>query len=337
MYPTSRNRRPSSNPELSPLSAPRRPVALDVGRERIATHRELTAAGMAMSTITYRIRPDGRWQRLLPGVVAMHSGRPTTRERLLGALAYAGPDAVLTGMAALRLHGLRTATAGTVQVLVPHGLHRQNHSYVVVERTRHMPAPQDVRAVTGLPTAPLARAVVDACRRLEDLNDVRNLVADAVQNHGLAITALAVEVRRAARQRTALGRRVLAEIEVGVRFAAEARARELIRQHGLPEPLFNCELVDADGNVIVTPDGYFPKWVCGYQIDSRRWHLSPDDYEWTTALRAYALRFRVILVPVTPTRVFTQPTGFVADLLGAIDTAKNRTPPTIAHRRRTQG
>jgi len=309
-------------------------IFLDVGRERVATHAELVGAGIPLSTVTSRIQPGGRWQRLLPGVVVMHTGHPSKRERLIGALAYAGPDAVLSGMAGLELHGLRDIRPGAVQVLVPHDRRRQNHGYVIVERTRKLPTPDTVREIAGLPTADLARCVVDACRRLEDLNAIRNLVADAVQNHGLAPSALASALRCAGRQRTALSRLVLAEIDAGVRFAAEARAREVILDAGLPEPFFNVELMDDEGRVFAVPDGYFPKWACGYQVDSRRWHLSPDDYERTTRQRGYAGRFGVLILSVTPQRVFEDPDGFVADVRGLIETASGRTAPLVAFRSR---
>jgi len=132
------------------------PAAVDAGREGVATHAELIAAGMAKSTIMWRIQPGGRWQRLLPGVVLMHSGRPTGRERLLGALAYAGPDSVLTGMSALRLYGLRTADSRRVHVLVPHDRRRQSHAFATVERTRYLPTRDQIRTVGLLPTANLA-------------------------------------------------------------------------------------------------------------------------------------------------------------------------------------
>lgn len=264
----------------------------------------------------------------------MHSGRPTTRERLIGALAYAGPDAVVTGASALSLYALRTAPPGPVHVLVGHGQRRQSHGYVVVERTRNLPRDRALREVQGLPTAPLSRAVVDACRRLESLNEIRNLVADAVQNHALPLEELRRSLWAAARQRTALLRVVVAEVAEGVRFAAEARARELIRQFGLPEPLYNVRLLDERGGLIAEPDGYYERWACGYQIDSRRWHLSPDDYERTVSSRAYAGRFGVLLVPITPRRVFEEPEKFGDDVWGVIATAQQRTPPRIAWERR---
>ena len=72
---------------------------------RVATHAELLDLGVPASTITYRIRHGGPWTRLVPGVIVAQSGRPTAHQRLLGAIKYAGPDAVVTGVAALRRHG----------------------------------------------------------------------------------------------------------------------------------------------------------------------------------------------------------------------------------------
>jgi hypothetical protein len=305
--------------------------ALGVGRELVASHRELMAAGVGRSTIGARISPGGRWQRMHPGVVLMHRGRPTWREQVVAALSYAGPGSVLSGSAALRLHGLREGEAPHVLVLIPEHRRRQSHGPALLERTRRLPGAVDRQ---GLGVAPLGRAVVDACRRLEELNAVRNLVADAVQNHRLPVSVLASEIRAAARQRTALSRAVLAEIDTGVRFAAEARAREVLRERGLPEPLYNVEVLDDDGTIITIPDGYYPEWACGYQVDSRRWHLSPEAYEGTTRSRGYAGRYGIVLLSVTPVRVFEDPDGFVEDLRGVIRTAQARTPPALRVRSR---
>lgn len=303
-------------------------AAPDAGRERVATHAELVSAGVPLSSLTYRIRPGGSWQRLLPGVVLMHSGTPTWREMLLGALAYCGDDAVLTGLAALQLYGLRTARTTLVHVLVPHQRRRQAHGYVMAERTRRSPVGARAETLEGLPVASLARAVVDACRRMKDLNGVRNLVSDAVQNHGLKLDDLRRELRATARQRTAISRAVLAELESGVRFAAEARAREIIAGSDLPQPLFNVDVISDDGRTVVRPDGYFPDLACGYEIDSRRWHLSPDDYEATTRRRGYAARFGVLLLSVTPARIFDDPQGFLEDLRGLLRIAQHRVVPS---------
>ncbi|MGN6611060.1 MAG: hypothetical protein ACTHLJ_04745, partial [Angustibacter sp.] len=90
-------------------------------REQVVTHAELVAMGLNLSTVCHRIRRQGPWQRVHPGVVLTHSGTATERELNLAALAYAGDGAVLTGLGALRLLGVRAAAGQRGRhVLVPH-------------------------------------------------------------------------------------------------------------------------------------------------------------------------------------------------------------------------
>jgi hypothetical protein len=298
---------------------------LDVGTEQVATHQELQAAGVSQSSISRRIAPEGRWQRLHPGVVLMHRGTPTWRERAIGALAFGGPEAVLSGAAALVLYGFRDIpSTSDVLVLIPSARRRQSHGRTLVERTRRLPEPH---LRQGLPVAPLARAVVDACRRLEDVSRVREIVAEAIQQHGLLLADLARELRAAARQRTAGLRRVIAEITAGVRSAAEARARKIMLAHGFPEPLWNAELISPDGDVLARPDALWLQWLAILEINSRRWHLSPADFEHTQNRQGFLVRHGAIVMPVTPVKILEDEDGFVDDLWGLLRTAGSRTVP----------
>jgi hypothetical protein len=298
---------------------------LAVGIEQVATHRELVAAGVPLSSITRRIGPGGRWQRLHPGVVLLHRGTPTWRQSAFGALALGGPDAVLSGSAALQVYGFRNVPATSdMLVLIPAARRRQSHGRTQIERTGRLPHPVMRR---GLPVAPVARAVVDACRRTEDVTQVRELVAEAIQHHGLRLSALAEELRAAARQRTASLRRVLGEIHAGVRSAAEARARDVMQRQGFPEPLWNAELVSADGLVVARPDALWLQWLAAMEINSRRWHLSPADFEYTQNRQAFLVRHGVIVMTVTPARILEDEDGFVQDLWGLLRTAQNREVP----------
>ena len=65
------------------------------------------ACGMTESTLQHRLRVGGPWQRLLPGVFLTVTGVPTSDQRDVAALLYAGPGSLLTGTAALRLWGVR--------------------------------------------------------------------------------------------------------------------------------------------------------------------------------------------------------------------------------------
>src|SRR5215472_6058714 len=66
------------------------------------------ACGIPPSTVDSWSRPQGKWQRLLPGVFLTVTGRPTPEQRLIAALLYAGPRSVITGPAALRAYRLRS-------------------------------------------------------------------------------------------------------------------------------------------------------------------------------------------------------------------------------------
>jgi len=280
--------------------------------EQVLTHAQLVEAGVPLSTVCQRILRRGPWQRLHPGVVLTHTGTPTNRERLLGGLAYAGPDAVLTGLAALALHGCRVAVPGDeVHVLVPHARRRQSRPGLIAERTRAVPEAQQRR---GLPVAPPARALVDACRTISRLDSIRGLVADVVQTGLCTVEELRVALAAAARQRSALPREVINEMAAGVRSAAEAWVRDVFTRHRIPQPRWNCALLTLDGEHVATPDGYWETIGGALQIDSMAFHLSPQDYK-RTQRRARALgAYGIPVLPVAPGDVRADELQFVREV-----------------------
>ena len=282
-----------------------------------------------MSTITNRIRPNGPWQRLLPGVVLAHSGTATRYEKRLGALRYGGDDAVITGLDALVELKVRTAeqlSDPKVHLLVPHSSQRSSHGFAVVTRTRRMPVPVWRR---GLRCAPLARAVVDACRRLERLDDVRELVADVVQNHACRPSQILVEVRAAARQRTALTRAVLKEIDAGIRSVAEARLREEFRRRGVPEPVWNKVLLTRDGEFVASPDAYWEAYGVALELDSMTWHLSPKRYRSTQARQRVLVVHNVDVLPVAPQDAIDDPAALCEQVMQKLRNAAGRPLPDL--------
>lgn len=294
-------------------------------REGVVTHAELVAAGMPLSTVCARIRRTGAWQRLHPGVVLTHSGTPTRRERLIGALRYAGPAAVLTGHAGLGLHGHPAARSTPVHLLIDWASRRQARPGLIVERTRALPEPIRRR---GLPVAPPARCVVDACRETERLDDVRALVADAVQSRLCTVEELANALQRAARQRTALTREALAEVGAGVRSAAEARVRTAFVRHGVPQPRWNWSLHTLDGAHVLTPDGWWDDIGCALQIDSMAWHLSPALYKRTQQLQRLMSAWGIPFLPVAPGDVFAHEAKFVAEVRAFLAIHAGHRPPS---------
>ena len=311
-----------------PRRRPYDPAALDdviAVAERVLDHATLKQAGMPASTLVHRIRPDGPWQRILPGVLITHSGHPSRRERLLAAARFCGPESVITGWAALRELGIQAAARHTeVQCLVPETRQRKGHGFVLVERTRRMPDPV---LRQGLRLAPLPRAVVDAARRSESLDDVRELVAEVVQRGLCTVEQLREEVQRAARARTALSRTVLLEMEAGVRSVAEAKAKAVFARQGIPAAEWNAEVHGPDGELIARADAYWEDVAAALELDSMAWHLRPKAYR-RTQRRQRAMTSRGILVlPVAPVDVLSDELRFCAEVRAFLAEARRRVPP----------
>jgi hypothetical protein len=70
-------------------------------RVTVAHRRQLAVLGVGKDRIRRAVR-SGRWQEPVPGVVVLHSGALTRRERHLAALAWAGDDGRLSRVRLLR-------------------------------------------------------------------------------------------------------------------------------------------------------------------------------------------------------------------------------------------
>jgi hypothetical protein len=101
--------------------------ALAARQHGVVAREQALGCGMTRRVVEYRVRSSGPWSVLLPGVYLTHTGRPDDAAREMAALLYAGSQSVLTGVAALRRHGLSVSRSGgpgrsqadVVDVLVP--------------------------------------------------------------------------------------------------------------------------------------------------------------------------------------------------------------------------
>ena len=148
----------------------------------------------------------------------LHPGPPTSEERLHAALLYAagrrrriprsrGPgsrtappygEAMITGLAALALHGFSSAPP----LLVPRPDRRPGppHPPAALDRLRPRSSARRAAApeqITGLPVAPVARALADAVAELTDAGAVRRLLTEAVRGGHCEPAAVVRELNRA--------------------------------------------------------------------------------------------------------------------------------------------
>jgi very-short-patch-repair endonuclease len=260
------------------------------------------------------------------GVYLAATGTPTRRQLEVAALLRAGTSSVLTGLAALPHHGIRVRETRAITVLVPARQARASRAYVRVWPTTRMP--EFVFTDGAVRFADAARAVADAARELGSFREVRAVTADAVQRGRCRIDQLAGELAHAPVRQSAWLRRTLAEVADGVRSAAEGDLRSLIRAAGLPAPIFNARLYIGP-DLLAVVDAWWPDAGVAVEVDSREWHLSPEDSQ-RTARRSRGMSAKgIIMLHVTPHQIRTEAEKIVADIRGALESGRARPPLAI--------
>jgi very-short-patch-repair endonuclease len=258
----------------------------------VAHRRQLQVLGVGKDRIRRAVRA-GRWQEPIPGVIVLHSGALTRRERLVAALSWAGDLGRLSHTSALHLLGARIEEpvarrrvagvrgqyepppdAGLVQVTVPHGRHLESVAFVVVHQSRR---PLGELVVDGLRTTSAARAAIDVALTATRRQDVDHVIADVLQKDLALLEDLAGEVRMTGRRATAWLRDAVADAARGMRSVGESDLRRVISAAGLPEPEWGAAIETPAGTYFV--DAYWRAHRIAAEADGATFHLSAADWE----------------------------------------------------------
>ncbi|MFE2374507.1 hypothetical protein [Streptomyces sp. NPDC059398] len=280
----------------SPLSS-RSPGHSAGVHSRVLSAPQLREHGVTAARAAAQCRPGGPWQQLLPGVFVLHPGPPTGEERLHAALLYAGrppveragkvpsqprqgavqggpPDVygntMVTGLAALALHRFSAAppliSADRIDVLVPRTRRLRSTGCARIVRAHTLPLAE---RIAGVPVAPVERALADAVAGLPDADAVRRLLTEAVRGGHCEPAALVRELKLARLlSRDHVARAVDSLLAEG-RCLAEDRLYGLVRDHGLPDPLWNVELRLPGGPSLGGVDVYWPDEAVAVELDTR--------------------------------------------------------------------
>jgi hypothetical protein len=287
----------------------------------VIARRQALAAGVSANALRHRLRVGGPWRGLLPGVYLAATGTPTAVQQQMAALLYAGHGSVITGLAAARYHRIRVPASEVTDVLMPASRRRRDASFVRLHRTTRMP--DRVSPFGPLRYALSARAVADTVRGLDSLRDVRAVVADAVQRGSCAVPDLVAELAAGPNAGSALFREALTDVADGIRSAAEGDLKDLLTRSGLPMPLFN-PMVYAGDHFIAKPDAWWPELGLAIEVDSREWHLSPEDHAKTLARGRRMAIHQLNVLRFTPKQIRTEPARVVAEIRAAIEGARGR-------------
>jgi hypothetical protein len=288
---------------------------------QVISREQALKCGLPRSTVTTWCKANKKWQKLLPGVYLAVTGTPTSEQRLVAAMLYAGKRCVITGSAALRLHRLRARGPDVIDVLIPWTAKRQSVGFVRIHRTRRMP--RMYRTGVILFAAP-ARAVADASRMLASLDEVRSLVADAVQRRSCSIAEIGLELQEGGSQDTARLRTALAEVRAGTRSVAEIHFRERIIKSGLPQPQFNVFLKTTGGVDIGEVDAWWGDAGVSVEIDSQEYHFYRADWLRTDAKRSRLLKHGIFPHNIAPARVQNDWDNVCLEIRSSLDQGRKR-------------
>lgn len=342
----------------TPLSPCHLRITSDV-RQRVLSAAQLKACGVSAAQAAGQCRTGGPWQQPLPGVYVLHPGPLSGRERLRSALLHAGRppaaarrtvaaqsggidpaygEAMVTGLAALSLHGFAAAPATVsldrIDVLVPRVRRLRSVRFVRLVRTPELPEPE---LLDGVPVAPVARALADAVAGLADASVVRRLLSEAVRGGHCEPAVVVGELNRA----KVLGRpqvvNAVDSLLAEGRALAEDRLYDLVRGHDLPEPLWNVDLRLPGGPHLGGVDAYWPGEAVALELDTRapRYSRLDDDRrqeeheaQWSayTARREHLERLGVTVVHLSPKKLRDAPAQQAVVVRTALMAAAGREP-----------
>jgi hypothetical protein len=288
---------------------------------QVISRGQAMALGMTTSALRQRLRPGGPWQRLLPGVFLAVTGTPTMDQRSVAALVYAGSGGLITGTAAVGLWGVLAPRSTIIDVLIPAARQRRSTGFVRIHLTERMPD----RVFTAGPIrlVPLPRAVADAARGMTRLADVRAVVAATVQQGKCTPELLVAELEGGPVQGSALFRVAVSDVCDGIRSSPEADLKHLLRRAKIAAPVFNPRLYAGD-EFIASPDAWWPDAGIAGEVDSRAYHLSPQDHERTLARDARMAAHGITVLHFTPRQIRTQPGMVIAAIRSALAAADSR-------------
>ncbi|MET7457086.1 hypothetical protein ABZT03_35435 [Streptomyces sp. NPDC005574] len=313
----------------TPLS-PRPLHHLSEVHRRVMTAARLRSLGVTSADTNVQCRAGGPWQQILPGVFLLHPGPPTSEERLHAVLMYAArernagvpaqpgaeephrptyAEAMITGLAALNLHGLASAppllSLERIDVLLPRLRRLRAAGYARVVRAANLPLP---RQVNGLPVAPVPRALADAVAELTDAATVRRLLTDAVRGGHCEPAAVVRELNQA----KLLGRPHVVDAVDSLlaegRAITEMRLYRMVEKYGLPDPVWNVDLRLPGGLHLGGLDAYWPEQAVAVELDTRaplHGDRQDDDALWSqyARKREHLERLGITVVHVTPRKL----------------------------------
>jgi hypothetical protein len=270
---------------------------LPVFRDDIATTTELRRCGVGQSTIERRCRSSGLWRKLLPTVVLLGTAEPNRRQLVRASLAYAGPDAMITGVDALNAYGMKLPVPAQVHVLIPATRRVTSRAFVHIERTTRPPA---TIVKDEIVYAPPARAAMDAARQLTDRRKLVALLTAPLRRGACSLPELRHELEHGAQRGSALAREVIIEMTANVHSLAERQARRVLAGCPIPPPTWNVPISDEKGALLGVADAWWDEVGLAWDFGANEFLVAGTRTHVRAAVRHHAFTLHRVMVFRTP-------------------------------------
>lgn len=263
--------------------------AIAEAQNGLMTRSQLGAIGIDRWAVAHQISAD-RWAAVAPTVISIAPGPLRADQRpWLGVLA-GGPGALLGGLHAAAVDGLRNWHRDVVQVYVPYG-HKPDIELdgVVFIRTRRPLAPL-ASARSGISRLRLEPGLLLWASTERSTVAAEGVLAAAVQQRLTTPTVLAKALDDLPRlRRSPRFRARILEIAGGAHSLAEGAVSRMCRHHGLTPPVRQVRRRDASGRIRFTDcEWHLPDGRCVVLEVDGAFHMDVDMWEEDIA-RARAL------------------------------------------------
>jgi very-short-patch-repair endonuclease len=240
-------------------------------QDNVITLEQLRGVGVARGALHGRLRA-GHYQRLHHKVFLIGPAPPSFAARARAAVLAVGAHAAVSLDAAQALLVLGPEPAGPIHITVS-GRQLAQRAGIIIHRSTLVAS--EVRDIRGIPVTSPARMICDRAARLLT-GDLEQLLIDARVARCVTDQELTAVLDRApGRAGTARVRALLAdEAEEGYsRSQAERRLRRLVRESGLPPPVYNQACCGFK------PDGRWERQRLIVEVDGRRYHGHATAFE----------------------------------------------------------
>jgi len=294
----------------------RDPLSLLLRRQSDVITRGQALGYLSPKALAHRVR-SGRWQRVHDGIYVTHNGPLDLQHaRWIGCLA-AGKHALLAGLSAAELCGLRGFPSRVVHILMPARQRERNPPRgVVVHRTSRLTG-AEVNLLGLPPHTTAARSLVDAAAWAGTDDAARAVIAAGYQQRLVVAGEIESVLDRLARvPRRALIVEAAADAAGGAHSLPEARLLTELRRARLPLPRLQVRRRDS-GEDVRYLDGYYDEWKIHIEVDGAQ-HVDVQSY-WADMHRQNSVWIagdRILRFPAWAVR--HQPAEAVAQIRAAL-------------------